>query len=226
VFRKDLHFVTLTEFGKDLDSVTPAFRHRETPGTLVEALRFQKQLFAAESEKFSQVTYFMNGGYDRPRFGEERIRVPSPRVARYDVAPRMHADQLAKRLVEALDGKYDFVLANFANADMVAHTGNLQAAVKACDALDDTLGAIWAKVRAKHGTLIVTSDHGNIEDMLNPHGGVDTEHNPDPVPFLIAGEAAKGRRVKNGTLADVAPTVLALLGVDKPREMTGKSLLV
>ncbi|MFA5185869.1 MAG: 2,3-bisphosphoglycerate-independent phosphoglycerate mutase [Patescibacteria group bacterium] len=226
VIRRDLVFVTLTEFGKDLDSVIAAYPHREVLGTIVEALRYNKQLYAAESEKFSQVTYFLNGGFDRPRFGEGRIRVPSPRVARYDHAPRMHSDELARRLVAALDGDYEFILANFANADMIGHTGNLQAGIKACEALDDALGVIWEKLQAKQGTLIVTADHGNVERMLSQHGGADTEHNMDPVPFLAAGRAVKGLKHRlSGTLADVAPTALWLLGVDRPHEMTGKSLL-
>jgi 2,3-bisphosphoglycerate-independent phosphoglycerate mutase len=223
--RKDLSFVTLTEFGKDLDSVIPAFPSREVPGTIVEALRYHKQLYAAESEKFSQVTYFLNGGYDRPRYGEERIRVPSPRVARYDRVPRMRADELARRLVAALHGGYDFILANFCNADMIGHTGNERATILACDALDDALRLIWKTVSRMHGTLLVTSDHGNAEMMKNPHGGVDTEHNPDPVPFLAVGESVKGKKAWRGTLADIAPTALWLLGVEKPKEMTGRNLL-
>ncbi len=224
--RKNLFMVTLTEFGKDLDSVVPAFPHHETMGTLIEALRLNKQLYLAESEKFSQVTYFLNGGYDRPRFGEDRVRIPSPRVAAYDQRPRMSADKIARRLVLSLDQGYDFVLANFANADMVGHTGNFEAAVKACEALDDALGVIWKKIKTMNGTLMVTADHGNVECMLNPHGGVDTEHDLNPVPFLAAGQGVKSRRLRNGGLFDLAPTVLWLLGVQKPKEMTGRSLIV
>lgn len=224
--RRNVCFVTLTEFGKDLDSVVPAFPNREVPGTVVEALRYHRQLYAAESEKFSQVTYFLNGGYDRPRYNEDRIRVPSPRVARYDHTPRMRAGELANRLVSALDGGYDFALVNFCNADMVAHTGNTDAALKACEALDDALGTIWQKIQRLHGTLLVTADHGNIEQMMGPHGGVDTEHNPNPVPFLAAGDAVRGMKARRGTLADIAPTVLWLLGVEKPHEMTGRRLLM
>ncbi|MFH1620704.1 MAG: 2,3-bisphosphoglycerate-independent phosphoglycerate mutase [Patescibacteria group bacterium] len=225
VIRKNLFMVTLTEFGKDLDSIAPAFPHHETIGTLVEALRLKKQLYIAESEKFSQVTYFLNGGYDRPRYGEDRIKIPSLRVASYDQKPRMSADRLARRLVSSLDEEYEFIMANFANADMVGHTGNFDAAVKACEALDDALGLIWKKVRNMKGTLIVTADHGNVECMHNPHGGVDTEHNMNPVPFLAAGAAVKNRRIRNGGLSDIAPTVLWLLGIPDPKEMTGKSLV-
>ncbi len=225
VIRRNVCFITLTEFGKDLDSVIAAFPNREVPGTLVEALRYHKQIYAAESEKFSQVTYFLNGGYDRPRYGEERIRVPSPRVGNYERTPRMRADELARRIASSISGPVDFLLANFCNADMLAHTGNEHAGILACEALDDALAVVWNAVKRMHGVLIVTSDHGNIEAMRNPHGGVDTEHNPNPVPFLIAGEVAKGRKAWRGTLADVAPTVLSLLGVEKPVEMKGRNLL-
>ncbi len=224
-FRRDVCFVTLTEFGKDLDSVIAAFPHRDVPGTLVEALRSKKQIYGAESEKFSQVTYFFNGGSDRPRFGEERIRVPSRRVARTDQAPQMRADELAKRVVAALEGEPDFVLVNFANADMLGHTGNIEAAVAGCEALDDALGVIWKKVQRLKGTLIVTADHGNVEAMKSAQGGMDTEHNPNPVPLLVAGEAVKLKKLRRGTLADVAPTILDLLGVLAPSEMTGHTLL-
>lgn len=223
--RKNLLVVSLTEFGTDLDHVLPAFPARQTSDTLVEILRYHKQLYAAESEKFSQVTYFFNGGYDRPRFGEERLKVPSRRIARYNQRPRMSADELTKRLVAALDASYDFVLVNYANADMVGHTGDFEAGVRACEALDDCLGALWKKIRSKRGTLLVTSDHGNIERMLLPHGGMDTEHNPDPVPFLVAGTASHGKRLRHGSLRDVAPTVLALMGIPKPKTMTGHNLL-
>lgn len=225
VFRKDIWSVSMTEFGTDLDHVVPAYPHRQISNTLVEVLRYHKQLYAAESEKFSQVTYFFNGGVDRPRFGEDRIRVPSPRVAKYDSKPRMSADELTKRVVAALDGQEDFVLVNYANADMVGHTGDFDAGIVACEALDDNLGRLWKKVSAKHGMLIVTGDHGNIEQMLLAHGGTDTEHNPNPVPLLMAGSVAKGKTLRRGTLADLAPTVLHLLGLAKPKEMTGRNLL-
>lgn len=225
VFRKDVWFVSMTEFGTDLDHVVPAFPHRQIPNTLVEVLRYDKQLYAAESEKFSQVTYFFNGGSDRPRFGEERIRVPSPRVAKYDDKPRMSAHELTSRVIAALDGQPDFVLVNYANADMVGHSGNFEAGIAACEALDDNLGRLWKKVSAAHGMLLVTGDHGNIEQMHLAHGGSDTEHNPNPVPLLAAGAAAKGRMLHGGTLADIAPTVLHLLGLAKPKEMTGHQLL-
>ncbi|MDQ7815109.1 MAG: 2,3-bisphosphoglycerate-independent phosphoglycerate mutase [Patescibacteria group bacterium] len=222
---KNLMYVTMTEFAKDLDSVISAFPHREVPGTLVEALRFNKQMYIAESEKFSQVTYFLNGGYDRPRFHEERIRIPSKRVARYDHSPRMRAAELATEVAKSIGKGYDLILVNFANADMVGHTGNLNAGIKACEALDDALGVIWKKVDQAKGTLIVTADHGNAERMESPFGGADTEHNMSPVPFLAAGEYVKSKDARRGALSDIAPTVLWLLGIDKPKEMTGHNLL-
>lgn len=228
VRKKKLHnlfVVTLTEFGTDLDHVVPAYPHRPVPNTLVEALRYHRQLYAAESEKFSQVTYFLNGGYDRPHFGEERWKVPSPRVSRYSLRPRMSADALTKRVIASMAKGYDLIFVNYANADMVAHTGDIEAAVVACETLDENLGKLWKEVQRRKGTLVLTSDHGNIEQMHNPYGGADTEHNPNPVPFLVAGAAARGKRLSQGTLADVAPTMLKLLGVEKPKEMTGRSLL-
>ncbi|MFH1973488.1 MAG: 2,3-bisphosphoglycerate-independent phosphoglycerate mutase [Patescibacteria group bacterium] len=225
VRRKDLYFVTLTEFGTDLDDVVPAYPHREVDGTLVEALRYSHQLYAAESEKFSQVTYFLNGGFDRPRFNEDRIRVPSPRIARYDDRPALHAAKLARRVSAALGKGCDFALINFANADLIGHTGNYKAGIKACEALDEALGILWKKVHAMKGTLIVTADHGNVERMIDASGGADTEHNMSPVPFLVAGSHVRGKRIRKGTLADVAPTSLCLLGIQKPKEMTGRCLL-
>jgi 2,3-bisphosphoglycerate-independent phosphoglycerate mutase len=223
--RKRLLLVTLTEFGTDLDHVVPAFPQHPVNGTLVEALRSHRQLYAAESEKFSQVTYFLNGGSDRSRFGEDRLRVPSKHVAKYNTQPRMSADELTNKLLKALQKPYDCIVANFANADMVAHTGDLHAGIKACEALDQCLGKLWKAVQAKCGVLLLTSDHGNIEQMFLRAGGPDTEHNPHPVPLLLAGSVVRGRRLRRGTLADVAPTMLRLLGVDVPEEMTGRNLL-
>jgi 2,3-bisphosphoglycerate-independent phosphoglycerate mutase len=147
----------------------------------------------------------------------------------------MRADELARRVASALDGGYDFVLVNFCNADMIAHTGNEAAAIKACEALDDALSILWKKIQRVHGTLIITADHGNVEQMHAPHGGVDTEHNPNPVPFLAAGASVSSCTLRRGslsihpaargTLADIAPTILWLLGIEQPNDMTGKRLL-
>ncbi|MFA6429576.1 MAG: 2,3-bisphosphoglycerate-independent phosphoglycerate mutase [Patescibacteria group bacterium] len=223
--RQNLFVTTLTEFGKELDHTVPAFPHRQITNTLVESLRYHRQLYIAESEKFSQVTYFFNGGSDRPQFGEERIRIPSYHLARYSDAPEMRAPELAHRVARAVDDGFDFICVNFANADMVGHTGDFASGVKTCEALDSALGVIWKKVHEHKGTVLLVGDHGNIEQMRLSHGGLDTEHNPHPVPFLVAGQIAGRHHVRGGSLADVAPTVLALLGLPKPAEMTGHSLL-
>ncbi len=223
--RKNLFVVSLAEFGSTFTGTIPAFPHHSVANALPEALRYYRQLYASESEKFSQVTYFFNGGFDRAMFGEDRLRVPSRQVARYDYAPRMSADELTKRVLGALDDSYDFVLVNYANADMVGHTGNQEAAVIACETLDENLGRLLKKVRQKHGTLMLTADHGNVEEMLLSNGGPDTEHNANPVPLIVAGEAMHDRRLRPGSLQDVAPTILAIMGVEKPKEMKGRSLL-
>ena len=221
----DLFFVTMTEFGRQIDGAVAAFPHHPLSGTLVEALRSMRQIYIAESEKYSQVTYFMNGGSDTPRYGEERLRIPSIKANSFDKFPAMRAPQIARAVAKAVNGGYDFVCANFANPDMVGHTGNYQATKLACEAVDASLEPIWKAVRKMHGSLLVTSDHGNAEEVADSRGGLDTHHNANPVPFLYASDALRKRTSRNGSLADVAPTVLDLLGVDKPKEMKGKGLL-
>jgi 2,3-bisphosphoglycerate-independent phosphoglycerate mutase len=227
VRRENVFLATLTEFGAEMDSVVAAYPNREIEGTLPEALRSYMQYYAAESEKYVHVTYFFDGGYDRARFGERRIKVPTFRVEKYDEKPRMRAREIAKRVAKAIEKDADFVCANMANADMVGHTGNLKAAVKACEALDDALRIVMKAVHKKNATLIVTSDHGNAEVVVRPDGTPDTEHNPNPVPFLLAGNMPKNVRLrKGGTIADIAPTVLDLMNVEQPSVMTGKSLII
>jgi 2,3-bisphosphoglycerate-independent phosphoglycerate mutase len=219
-----LYFATMTEFGKQIDGAVAAFPHQAISGTIVEALRMQRQVYISESEKYSQVTYFLNGGYDLPRFGEERIRVPSFRTSSFDRCPQMKAKQLADEIVRAVKDKHDFICANFANPDLVGHTGNLPATIKACEALDEPLNRIWKAVHKAQGCLFVTADHGNAEQMYGAHGERDTHHNPNPVPFLAA-TPFKGFRLRNGTLADVAPTMLNAMCIVQPEEMTGHNLL-
>jgi len=224
--RKNILFVTLTEFGSELGSAVAAYTNRGITGTLVEALRSESQYYVAESEKYVHVTYFLNGGYDRTRFGERRVHIPTHRVERYDQKPQMRAKEVGRAVVRALGQGANFVCANFANADMVGHTGNLPATVQACEALDGALADIWKAVQRRCARLIVTSDHGNAEILVASDGTPDTEHNPNPVPFCIAGSIPARLRLRsNGELADIAPTVLALLGVEAPEQMTGRSLL-
>ncbi len=225
--RKNLFFVTLTEFGAELDDVVAAFTSRGITGTLVEALRSEAQYYISESEKFVHVTYFLNGGYDHVRFGEHRIQIPTHRVQRYDEKPEMRAKEIGRGVIRALEHGGDFICANFANADMVGHTGNLPATIRACEALDDALADIWKAVQKACATLIVTADHGNAEALTAPDGSPDTEHNPDPVPFCIAGHGIPSRlRLRaNGALADIAPTILGLLKIEPPEQMTGRTLI-
>jgi 2,3-bisphosphoglycerate-independent phosphoglycerate mutase len=185
------------------------------------------QLRIAETEKYPHVTYFLNGGEETPFPGEERILVPSPKVATYDLKPEMSAPEVTARAVDAIrSGRFDLIVVNFANADMVGHTGSLAAAIKAVEAVDRGLGRIAEAVRAAGGVLLVTADHGNAEEMRDPvTGGPHTAHTLNPVPVLLMGGPA-GASLRDGRLADVAPTLLALLGLPKPAAMTGESLLV
>ena len=184
-----------------------------------------RQLRMAETEKYPHVTYFLNGGREEPYPGEERIMVPSPKVATYDLQPEMSAPELTRRAVEAIKtGGFDLIVLNFANTDMVGHTGSLPAAIAAAEAVDTGLGAIAEAVLGRGGALLVTADHGNAELMRDPGTGAPhTAHTTNPVPVLLAGRPGAGLR--DGRLADLAPTLLALLGVAQPEEMTGASLL-
>ncbi len=185
-----------------------------------------KQLRAAETEKYPHVTFFFNGGAETPFSGEERVLVPSPKVATYDLQPEMSAPDLTERLCDAIDrDAFDFVLVNYANPDMVGHTGKLDAAIKAVETVDACLGRVVAAALAKGGRLIVTADHGNCEVMRNPKTGEPhTAHTLNPVPCMLIG-APPGTRLRDGRLADVAPSVLALLGLDQPAAMEGRSLI-
>ena len=192
----------------------------------VVAAKGLKQLRMAETEKYPHVTYFLNGGREVPFEGEDRIMVPSPKVATYDLQPEMSAPELTQKAVAAIDtGKYDLIILNFANPDMVGHTGVLAAAIKAVETVDAGLGAIADAVAALGGALLVTADHGNCETMRDPEtGGPHTAHTLNPVPVFCVGAPA-GAKLRDGILADLAPTLLALLGVEQPELMTGKSLI-
>jgi 2,3-bisphosphoglycerate-independent phosphoglycerate mutase len=183
------------------------------------------QLRTAETEKYPHVTYFLNGGQEIAFPGEDRIMVPSPKVATYDLQPEMSAPELADKAVAAIDsGQYDLIVLNFANPDMVGHTGSLPAAIQAVEAVDTGLGRIAAAVERQGGALLVTADHGNCELRRDPAtGGPHTAHTTNPVPVLLMGGSAAALR--DGRLADIAPTLLSLMGLAQPREMTGASLI-
>src|SRR5579862_6209983 len=184
------------------------------------------QLRMAETEKYPHVTYFLNGGRERPYRGEDRIMVPSPKVATYDLQPEMSAPELTDKAVAAIDsGKYDMIVLNYANPDMVGHTGSLPAAIKAVETVDTGLGRIADAIQKAGGALLVTADHGNCEMMRDPEtGGPHTSHTTNPVPVVLLG-ARNRALVAEGKLADIAPTLLELMELPKPEEMTGKSLL-
>jgi 2,3-bisphosphoglycerate-independent phosphoglycerate mutase len=200
----------------------------ETMGELVSKAGL-KQLRIAETEKYAHVTFFFNGGEERVFTGEERILVPSPKVATYDLKPEMSAPEVTDKLVAAIQGgKFDFVVVNFANTDMVGHTGDLGAAVKAVQAVDVAVGRVEAAVRAAGGAMIVTADHGNAETMRDQVSGqAHTAHTTNLVPVLLCGaeSAWRGATLANGRLADVAPTLLHLMGLPQPKSMTGRSLI-
>jgi 2,3-bisphosphoglycerate-independent phosphoglycerate mutase len=220
-------FVTMTRYDKnfDLPALFPPVSLDRILGNVVSE-RGHTQLRTAETEKYAHVTYFFNGGQETPFPGEDRELLPSPKdVPTYDFKPEMSVYKVTDTLVAALDsGKYDLVVCNFANLDMVGHTGVIPAAVKACEAVDECLGRVMDCVARMGGTLLVTADHGNAEDMLDENGNVKTAHSLNPVPFVYVGPERVW--VRDGRLADVAPTILDIMDIPQPVEMTGASLLV
>jgi 2,3-bisphosphoglycerate-independent phosphoglycerate mutase len=187
-----------------------------------------RNLRIAETEKYAHVTYFFNGGIEKPYAGEERILVPSPKVATYDLQPEMSASGIADAVAKAIEkGEFDAIIMNFANADMVGHSGKLEAAIKAVEAVDACLGRIRQAMRAAgDAAWIITADHGNAETMTDANGGPHTYHTTNPVPFILASEDARVQLRRNGALQDIAPTLLALLGVPQPKDMTGRDLRI
>ncbi|MFZ5390652.1 MAG: 2,3-bisphosphoglycerate-independent phosphoglycerate mutase, partial [Patescibacteria group bacterium] len=226
---KNLCFVALTDFGPDLGNTLTAYPSDNIKNTLPVALKRFRQLYVAESEKYAHMTYFFNGGYDQPIAAEDRHMVPSPNVMSYDKKPDMSAKEITKIVVAAIHNKkYDFIAINFANPDMVGHTGNFKACVKAMETVDKCLMIIGREVVKHHGAMIITADHGNVEETVNPDTGeVDTEHSTNLVPCLFYQSDWRGRRFKKkqGVLGDIAPTILKLMNVTKPKEMSRPGLL-
>ena len=217
----------MAEYSSDLNrSFAALFPPRVLDGILpqVVADAGMTQLRIAETEKYAHVTYFLSGGREQAFAGEERILIPSPDVATYDLHPEMSAAELTDRLLEAIaSGRFDLIVVNFANGDMVGHTGVLEAAVRAVETVDACLGRIEAAVMERGGALLITSDHGNCERMSGEADQPHTAHTTGPVPVVLIG--AGERRLKDGRLSDVAPTVLELLGLPLPAQMTGRSLM-
>ena len=219
-------FICLTEYKKSF-AATVAFPPQPLTNVLGAYLadHGRHQLRIAETEKYAHVTFFFNGGEEQPFTGEDRILIDSPQVATYDLKPEMHAPELTDKLVEAIKSRqYDVIICNYANPDMVGHTGRFNAAVKAIEAIDQCLNRIVTAVKSHGGELLITADHGNAEQMVNKQTGQpQTAHTTNPVPFIYVGRAAS---IKNsGALSDVAPTILHLLDMPQPTEMTGHSLV-
>src|SRR5947209_17413713 len=188
-----------------------------------------RNLRVAETEKYAHVTYFFTGGSEQPLPGEDRVLVQSPKVATYDLKPEMSASGIADAVVKATeDGTFDVVIVNFANADMVGHSGKIEPTVKGVETVDACLARIEAAVRAKGGAILITADHGNAEMMIDPAtGGPHTAHTTNPVPFIVVSENSKRFMLRNdGSLRDISPTILGMLDLPEPGEMTGKDLRV
>ncbi|MBD3247971.1 2,3-bisphosphoglycerate-independent phosphoglycerate mutase [Candidatus Falkowbacteria bacterium] len=226
---KNLRFVAMTDFGPDLDHVLTAYPSIDIPKTLPLVLDHKlKQCYIAESEKYAHVTYFFNGGYPGRVNGEDQIMIHSPNVKSYDETPPMKSFELTKRVLKDLSkNKYDLTVLNFAAPDMVAHTGNLKASIKCCEDIDACVKKIVDAYLKKNGTVIITSDHGNIEGLINlKTWEVDTEHSTCQVPFILVNKQNRKSKLRSkGSLSDIAPTILDLFGTKKPALMTGKSLL-
>jgi len=226
---KNIRFVALTDFGPDLDNILTAYPGIDLKNTLPMRLENLSQLYIAETEKYAHVTYFFNGGYADPVNGEERMVLPSPNVKSYDQTPAMSSEMLTEAVINGVKRKkYDFTVLNFAAPDMIGHTGNLRAAIECCEKVDECLKKIVKQYLRAGGTVVVTADHGNAEEMINlKTGEIITNHSANPVPFVLINEKLKNkiRLRKDGILGDVAPTILELVGVKKPKEMSGKSLI-
>ena len=224
-----VHYVCFTNYSEDI--VAPvAFPEEQISNCLGDVLAQNglKQLRIAETEKYPHVTFFFNAGEEDPFDGEDRVLVPSPKVATYDLKPEMSALEVTEKVLSRLEnGNYDLIVLNYANPDMVGHTGIITATVKALDTVDDCLGRIYHKMKKAGGTLIVTADHGNVEKMLDHNNGMMTAHTTSRVPFILIDDRLIDARLKaDGDLCDIAPSILELLGVKKPQDMTGQTLFI
>ncbi|MCX7843670.1 MAG: 2,3-bisphosphoglycerate-independent phosphoglycerate mutase [Clostridia bacterium] len=223
-----VHFVCMTQYDKTMPNVTVAFKPESLTNTFGEYISRlgYKQLRIAETEKYAHVTFFFNGGIEAVYEGEDRALIPSPKVATYDLKPEMSAYEVAEEAVRRIESKqYDVIILNFANPDMVGHTGIMDAARAAVEAVDACVGKVVAAIEAQGGVALITADHGNSEQMIDPEtGGPFTAHTTNPVPLI--GVGLGGMKLKDGRLADLAPTMLDIMGIEKPAEMTGESLLV
>ncbi|WP_101773346.1 2,3-bisphosphoglycerate-independent phosphoglycerate mutase [Peptostreptococcus faecalis] len=223
-------YICMTTYDATISNVSVAFGPEKIVNSLGEYLakNDKNQLRAAETEKYAHVTFFFNGGVEEPFKGEDRLLIPSPKVATYDLKPEMSAYELLEKLLNALDeDKYDFIAVNFANPDMVGHSGNMDATIKAVKVVDECVGKLFDKVLELGGSGIITADHGNAELMLDLDTNRPiTAHSTNPVPFIVVGEQYRGKTLlDDGRLSDIAPTVLDMMDMKQPEEMTGHSLI-
>jgi len=237
-FLKNLCFTTMTEYKKNLPvQVALSPQKIDCPLACVLSKENKKQLHIAETEKYAHVTYFFNGGRENPFANEDRILIPSPSVSNYEETPGMSAHEITEKLIEEIKkDKYDFIIVNYANPDMIGHTGNFKAAIQAVEIVDQCLGRLVEAVLKNNGGLIITADHGNAEEMIDSQTGeIMTEHTKNPVPIWYVSNKSKKEDLNNeisqskistiGILSDIAPTILEIMKIKKPAEMTGKSLL-
>lgn len=221
-----LTYVCMTQYDATMPNVEVAFKPESLTNTFGEYISKlgMKQLRIAETEKYAHVTFFFNGGVEEPYPGEDRALIPSPKVATYDLQPEMSAylvtDEVLKRIHS---GEYDVIILNFANCDMVGHTGVFSAAVAAVEAVDTCVGKVAAAIKEMDGVLLITADHGNADKMVAEDGEPFTAHTTNPVPFCVVGYDCKLR--EGGRLADIAPTMLKILNIPQPKEMTGESII-
>ena len=223
---KGLYYVCMTQYDATMPNVHVAFKPESLENTFGEYISDKglKQLRIAETEKYAHVTFFFNGGVEKQYPGEDRILVKSPAVATYDLQPEMSAYEVTDKLLTAIDSdKYDAIILNYANCDMVGHTGVFDAAVKAVEAVDTCVGKIVDAVAAKGGVTLITADHGNADKMYEADGSPFTAHTTNPVPFIVVGYPCELR--EGGRLCDIAPTMLKIMGLEQPKEMTGVSII-
>jgi 2,3-bisphosphoglycerate-independent phosphoglycerate mutase len=241
-YMQNLRFVMMSEYEKDLPAniaYPPDIIHECLAKVISDA--GLKQFHIAETEKYAHVTFFFNGQREAPFPGEDRAIIPSPHVAKYDEKPEMSAYQITDRVLKEIrDNKYDFIVLNYANPDMVGHTGNLEATIRACEITDECIGKLTEGVLASGGVLTITADHGNAEELLNLQtAAVDKEHSTNPVPFIVVSKDLEGKSLglpegigadlslvsPTGVLADVAPSILKIMGLPQPEEMAGRPLI-
>jgi len=224
----NLDYVCFTQYDETMPNVKIAFKPEALKNTFGEYISNKglTQLRIAETEKYAHVTFFFNGGEEKQYPGEDRILVPSPKVETYDMQPEMSAYEVTEKVVEAINSKkYDCIILNYANPDMVGHTGNLDAAIKAVETIDECVGKVVEAIKNNDGMVLITADHGNAEQMLDyKTGEPHTAHTTNPVPLILVGK--DDVKLKEGKLADLAPTMLDLMNLDKPAEMTGESIIV